>query len=71
MLLSDENVGKKEFDSNQLLSYLKRVANCVEFPLSVVVAVVGTAEGVTDTITGGSAVRTYPALILEKNSVIW
>jgi hypothetical protein len=68
---TEENEGKIEFDSNHSFDDLKRSVRRVEFPLSVDVTVVGTAEGVTDTITGGSAVRTYPELILEKNSVIW
>jgi hypothetical protein len=66
-----ENVGKIESDSDHSPNDEMTVVRRVEFPLTVDVTVVGTAEGVTDTTTGGSAVRTYPELILEKNSVIW
>jgi hypothetical protein len=68
---TEENVGKTEFDSDHSPDDLTRVVRRVEFPLSVDVTVVGTAEGVTDTTTAESPVRTYPELIFEKNSVIW
>ena len=70
-MLSEENVGKKEFVSDQSFEYLTAVDVTVNVPLTVDVAVDGTVDGVTDTTTGGSAVRTYPELILEKYSVIW
>jgi hypothetical protein len=68
---TEENVGKTEFVSDQLASTLYTVELTVNIPLTVDVAVDGTADGLTDITTGGSAVRTYPELILEKYSVIW
>jgi hypothetical protein len=68
---TEENVGNTEFVSDQLASSLTAIDVTVIFPLTVDVAVDGTADGLTDITTGGSAVRTYPELILEKYSVIW
>jgi len=68
---TEENVGKTEFVSDQLLPFLTAVDVTVVFPLTVEVAVDGTADGLTDITTGGSAVRMYPEIVLEKYSVIW
>ena len=70
-MLSEENDGKKEFDSDQLLEGLTAVNIWLKLPLTVDAAVEGTVEGVTDTTTGEIPVRTYPELIFEKYSVIW